>query len=183
MEPDQHQGASSQSLQNGSRVRFAEEDPGLEAVHSQSALRAREKAAVETAPEVYWADDRSDGANLSQYTFYREGTPTPPDFEEGHKGELGYGAGAGAVAEGSTSRMGDFPPPNQHGQGGEDWSSTGSSQMVCGIRKTAFWTIIGLLILFFIALALGVGLGVGLHTTRIEAPPPTPSSTSRSVKV
>jgi len=180
MEPAQHQGSSSQSLQNGSRVRFAEEEPGPEAVPSQSTLRAHEKAPVETAPEVYWADDRSDGANLSQYTFYREGTPTPPDYEEGHKRELGYGAGA--VAGGSKSRMGDFPP-DQHGHGGEDWSSTSSGQVVCGVRKSAFWTIIGLLILFFIALALGVGLGVGLNSSRTEAPPPTPSSTSRSVKV
>lgn len=186
MESRQDHGSSSQSsLPNNSRVRFAEEDPGLEAVHPQQPTpKVREEippgVAVEssTAPEVYWADDRENDANLSQYTFYRE--PTPPPYEDRHKKEYGYSA---SVTGGRASRLedgrGSFPPEG-YAREGDDWSSTSSAGVVCGIRKRAFWTIIAVIILFFIALALGVGLGVGL--TKGNAPP-SPSTTSRFVPV
>ncbi|KAK4218906.1 hypothetical protein QBC37DRAFT_164662 [Rhypophila decipiens] len=182
MESRQHQGSSSQSLpNNNSRVRFAEEDPGLEAVQSQQPiLKSREDippgavvAQSSSAPEVYWADDRENEANLSQYTFLREPTPPPPDYDERHRKEYGYAA---AVSGGRASRMEDGRayPADGHG---DDWSSTSSTRVVCGIRKRAFWIIIAVVVLFFIALALGVGLGVGL--TKGNAPP-TPTSTSSS---
>ncbi|KAK3330709.1 hypothetical protein B0H66DRAFT_72746 [Apodospora peruviana] len=203
----QQQGSSSQPslpANNNSRVRFAEEEqqPGPEAIVQPTPhLRLREKAsspaaAVEsTAPEVYWApddDDRTnDDRNLSKYTFYREGTPTPPEYDEGHhrKEALGYGGATGGF-DSSGNGSGDmgggaqsyFPPFNPTGppRGADDEWSTASSDDpgMCGIRKSAFWTIIGVIVLFLIALALGVGLGVGL--ARTGAPPQSASSSSNS---
>ncbi|KAM7184051.1 hypothetical protein V8F20_012375 [Naviculisporaceae sp. PSN 640] len=182
MESRPPQGSSSQpSLANPSRVRFAEEDPGLEAVHPTPVHKIREEIPPgvvvdsSSAPEVYWADDRENDANLSQYTFYRE--PTPPPYDERHKKEYGYSA---SVTGGRASRMedgqGGFTPNGQR-PGEDDWSSTSSAGVVCGIRRRAFWVIIAMIILFFIALALGVGLGVGL--TKGNAPP-SPTTTSSS---
>lgn len=186
MESRQLQGSSSQqSLPNPSRVRFAEEDPGLEAVHPTPVHhKVREEippgvvAESSSAPEVYWADDRENDANLSQYTFYRE--PTPPPYDERHKKEYGYSA---SVSGGCASRMedgrGGFTP---NGQGPEEdgCSSTSSVGVICGVRRRAFWVIVVVMIIFCIALALGVGLGLGLAKGNA---PPTPSTTSRFAPV
>lgn len=157
----------------GSRVRFAEEEPGLEVYPPDKKTKAGPSAA-DNAPEVYWADDDINDANASQYTFYREGTPTPPEYEEQEKGGYGFGAsGAGLAASGTgaaaaagaatSSRGGNYvnihfdPPPGS--AGAEDG---GSDKPRRGWRKRR-WVALALLLLFVILpITLGVGLGVGL---------------------
>ncbi|KAK4135828.1 hypothetical protein BT67DRAFT_355499, partial [Trichocladium antarcticum] len=56
-------------------------------------------ASAGDAPDVYWDDreSRDPDANLAQYTFYREGTPTPPEHDSRDRGS-GHGRLAAPVA-------------------------------------------------------------------------------------
>lgn len=172
-----------QHQRQGSRVRFAEEEPGLEVYQPDKKTKAGPSAA-DNAPEVYWADDDINEANASQYTFYREGTPTPPEYEEHEKGGYGFGAsaaGSAAVGAGASTsnRGGNFvnihfdPPPGS--AGAEDG---GSGKPRRGWRKRR-WVALALALLFVILpITLGVGLGVGLKNRWSGSPAPAPASRS-----
>ncbi|KAK0656221.1 hypothetical protein B0T16DRAFT_31520 [Cercophora newfieldiana] len=173
------------SLQRqGSRVRFAEEEaePGLEVVEPTKGLDDGEKrragggaGAGSTAPEVYWADDNDpDGA---KYTFYREGTPTPPEYEDDHvpeKAAYGHGRGshgampilaAAAMARAATARAslpgngGASPTFESGGSGGAAESQDGDP---ASRRKYRLTVLIIALLLIALPISIGVGLGVGL---------------------
>ncbi|KAK5656427.1 hypothetical protein OQA88_4808 [Cercophora sp. LCS_1] len=184
----------------GSRVRFAEEEPGLEVY--QPDKKTKGGTAADNAPEVYWAEDDINDANASQYTFYREGTPTPPEYEE-HVNEKGGGYGFGASAAGvaaagagagagagsgagfgsaaATSRGGNFvnlhfdPPPGS--AGAED----GGSEKPRRSWRKRRWVVLALVLLFFILpITLGVGLGVGLKNRSAGSAPATSASSDAS---
>jgi len=105
-------------------------------------------ASTTTAPEVYWADDRENDANLSQYTFYREPTPTPPEGDEREKG-LGHG---GVIETGY----------HDHDEPSRQRRIWGFKRRIC--------LIIGAAIVLLI-IALGVGLGVGLSNKSSDGAP------------
>jgi len=169
----------------GSRVRFAEEEPGLEVYHPPSqparghnnqhqarfgAATPATTSAADTAPEVYWADDNDNDPNASKYTFYREGTPTPPEYDEQHEKGAGFAfgggaAGLGAAGAGSQGISDVFPA---HGNDGHSGGSTHGSQPdgdgVSPSKRRKFrWVIIVFVVLcVIIPVAVGTGLGLGL---------------------
>ncbi|KAK3941968.1 hypothetical protein QBC46DRAFT_87249 [Diplogelasinospora grovesii] len=212
------------------RLRFAEDELGLEEVSHHPSPQPvlpsieRKGAAVpvpigaaavpaavpaETeAPEVYWADDVTDAdANLeAQYTFYREGTPTPPESaSDREKAGEGASHGEGGVAAlGQSSVAAEFAgfgfgfdPPAAEGSnwsrgssgsgsggggggGGSNSNSNSSHGNICGLSKRAFWPLVAVLALLVVGLAVGVGVGISLSRKTSEAATtattPTPSS-------
>lgn len=178
-----HQNSSNIDDSPHHRVRFAEEVPELSQKkihHPVPVRRAAPSAKAEPAatPAVYW-DDRETDANFEQYTFYREGTPTPPE-DEGHEKVLGHGA---PVAEGSAASGGvggsdrDFNlGPRGNGEAG-NWSLGGSTDLSTVTRKRAFWGMVvaGVVVLIGIAVGVGVGLGVGLSKGQGGQPGEEPS--------
>lgn len=166
-------------------MRFAEgiPEPSQKKIHQPAPRRLRPSAAAAAAatPAVYW-DDRDNDANLEQYTFYREGTPTPPE-EETHEKALGHGGPPGPVAEGSAASGGvggsdrDFSlGPLANGEPG-NWSLADSSDISPTTKRRVFWAIIGagILLLIGIAVGVGVGLGVGLSRRQSGEPAEDPS--------
>ncbi|KAL2136459.1 hypothetical protein VTI74DRAFT_3478 [Chaetomium olivicolor] len=167
------------------RVRFAEGEPQASyRIYQPTARPEGQPAATSSAPyppSVYW-DDRDNASQLTAdnppagYTFYREGTPPPPD-DEGSEKRLGYGPGLAAhVGEGSTvgggtassDREFNFGPRSEggNGNGNWNWSVGGSDKTSPTAKKKLLWAIIvaGVLILIGVAVGVGVGLGVGLKS-------------------
>lgn len=177
------------SLQRqGSRVRFAEEEPepGLEVYHPQPVRKARgnippvvastaaasPEPATDKGPDVYWADDNENDPNASKYTFYREGTPTPPEYEE-HVEKGGFGGFAAATSShrpptppiATRGTPGIFPPFDP-GRENDGLSSDGSQyeEIPASKKRKYRWVIILLASLFIIVpIAVGTGVGVGLR--------------------
>lgn len=158
-----------------SRVRFAEEEEGGEAAKEEAGPRA---------PSVFWADDRTEDrdpdndANLSHYTFYREGTPTPPEYDEREKSPFGYGIAVGGpgseAVEAAQGDDGMFPPQEMVREDEDERSrSSGESQdSESGARKRHRWLVILVAALFVIVpVSVGVGLGVGLNKSTTVIPP------------
>ncbi|KAK3363233.1 hypothetical protein B0T25DRAFT_33064 [Lasiosphaeria hispida] len=180
----QRQGSTSQPPplnrnNSHSRVRFAEEEPGLEVYHPPAA-KPREKAPVENAPEVYWADDRENEANLSHYTFYREDTPTPPEFDDREKA-VGYGAATAVVADRAAAAggrgHGNF---SQFDTSGASSGSLGESQDgQPRINRKRLWVIVAIVLLCVTAIAVGVGVGVG-KTKRTSSDAPAAAAAAAS---
>ncbi|KAK4454717.1 hypothetical protein QBC34DRAFT_139557 [Podospora aff. communis PSN243] len=172
----------------GSRVRFAEEEeePGLEVLEAPKGLDGAEKGRASSAaragvgaasaPEVYWAPDGDDNdPESAKYTFYREGTPTPPEYEDDHVEKAGFGHARGshgavpvlaaaAIARAATARASlpdhGHASPTYNSGGGMEEGQDGEPQST---RKR--WALlIGIaLVLIAIPIAIGVGLGVGLR--------------------
>ncbi|KAK0628313.1 hypothetical protein B0T17DRAFT_552701, partial [Bombardia bombarda] len=164
--PDDHQGSSSSPLHSHSqepqRVRFAgegeegEDSARIEALRvqlqppplslPQHPSRAHPKsAAAEQPPSVYWEDERdNDSTNdpASQYTFYREGTPTLPDYEESRKRDYdrqGAATAAAAAAQHSFSGLENghsFPPFEQQAEE-SNWSTATTSSTSSLITTTS----------------------------------------------
>ena len=210
MDPAPHRGSPSQPQpttdnhihnnitdQNQHRVRFAEGEPqATYTVHQPTSRRGTSPAATASAaqPSVFWDErggpdrdiDRESDANLAGYTFYREGTPTPPDYESPEK-RMGYHA-HGPIAENSTIGGGtagsdrDFNlGPLHHQDDRANWSVADSNEMSPAARKRTRWVLIALGIFVLVGVAVGVGLGVGLSKGKgaVAAAVQTPS---RSVK-
>lgn len=125
--------------------------------HLQGSSSSQVRDQTGKAPEVYWADDdredergndTSDNAEDSQYTFFREGTPTPPEQNDEHE--------KGSYAA-SRSTVGGSLPPAEDSRG-----CIGRYQQRWGIRRGVLWAIIIAVIVLAIVLPLSVGLGVGL---------------------
>ena len=186
MEPQHHR--------QGSRVRFAEEEaePGLEVVDPGKDAEAGDKAAGKadaragTAPEVYWADEDNDPES-AKYTFYREGTPTPPEEEHRDYEKSGFGGGYGGQARGAVSVMAaaalaraataraSLPlPPNREMDGGSPpfvlGGSDGALSMMDGPdpepgpRRRTRWIVLTIIaLLVAIPIGVGVGLAFGLR--------------------
>ncbi|KAK3311048.1 uncharacterized protein B0T15DRAFT_60001 [Chaetomium strumarium] len=153
------------------RVRFAEGEPqASHKIHQPTARREGSSGATApaTQPAVFW-DDRDNDANVEEgFTFYREGTPTPPEYE-GH--EKGYGAGGAApVAEASTvggGTIGSERGFNLGTPGQREVSLADSNEMSPTAKKRMLWAIIAVGILMLVG--VGVGLGVGLTKGRSTA--------------
>jgi hypothetical protein len=137
---------------------------------------------------VYWDNkkhndsDRESDANLAGYTFYREGTPPPPDYEGPGK-RSGRGGPATVIGESSTVGGGTIRSDADYSIGplnplDTNWSQNDGNSIPPAKRKKVRWAIIaaGVLIIIAIAVGLGVGLGVGLpkqkgaHTDAVEQP-------------
>lgn len=200
MDPSPHRGApsrphhkhndsaNSSNDQNQHRVRFAEGEPqATYTIHQPTPRRERAAAAPSsstTQPAVYWDErgpdrdiDRDSDANLAGYTFYREGTPTPPDYETPEKrlGHHGHGGGfGGPIAENSTIGGGtigserDFNLGHHNDNG--NWSGNGSHGKPFSAKKRTLWISIAVGVLLLIGIAVGVGVGVSLNMSKGKAP-------------
>lgn len=182
MESSHNQQQHHHHQRQGSRVRFAEEEPGLEVYHPQpqparSHNQARFGAATpaatstaDTAPEVYWADDNDNDPNASKYTFYRESTPTPPEYDEQHEKGTGFAFGGGAAGLGTAGVAGQgiadvFPARGNGGPGsGSLRGSHSDDDGVSPSKRRKFRRVIILFVVLFVItpIAVGTGLGVGL---------------------
>jgi hypothetical protein len=212
MDPSPHRGAPSHPLsddndndstsnsndQNHHRVRFAEGEPQasyrIYQPSSRPSVVTASSAALPSAapPAVYWDgdDDRdSNRASLAGYTFYREGTPPPPEYENPEK-RLGYGGPPPVPgAEGSTAGGGtiasdrDFSqgPLNQGGH--SNWSVADSTDAFPARARRISWTIIAVGVLILIAVAVGVGVGLGVGLPKGEGPAVEATGPSRSVEL
>ena len=179
--------SSSQARDQTRGVRFTEEQPAHH-IHQPQPRRSSPRTSPThgKAPEVYWADDDreddrrntiiSNSAEDAQYTFFREGTPTPPEYNDEHEKGLaaGRGAAGGTVAgsyAASRSTVGGSLPPGEESRG-----CIGKYQQRWGLRRSVLWAIIIAAILLVIVLPLGVGLGVGLSkSSKSTAAKPDPS--------
>ncbi|EAQ89483.1 hypothetical protein CHGG_06102 [Chaetomium globosum CBS 148.51] len=200
MDPSTHQGSPSQpppgshdSNDNDHtqhRVRFAEGEPQASyTIHQPTPKREQHHAAASVAapPAVYWDNkkhndsDRESDANLAGYTFYREGTPPPPDYEGPGK-RLGRG-GPGTIGESSTVGGGTIRSNGDYSIGPlnpleTNWSQNDGNNPPPTKRRKVLWAIIAAAVLVIVAIAvgLGVGLGVGLpkqkgaHADAVEQP-------------
>lgn len=127
-----------------------------------------------------FAEDESDSA---QYTFYREGTPTPSDtsvdtrWERRGKrvsamvskrvGVVMSSVGFPAIERGDGGgRGGGISAAEQDGNGDEE---DGGKRRVCGIPMGMFWCLVIGVGMVVIGLAVGLGLGLGLKTGGGEA--------------
>ncbi len=173
--------SSNTSDLNHHRVRFAEGEPqATYTVHHQSTSRRTRPAAAAVQPPVYWDErdpdrdiDRDSDANLAGYTFYREGTPTPPDYEapEKRNGYHGHSHGAslgGPIGENSTIGGGtaesdrEFNLGPRHPGDAGNWSVADSNDMSPATRKRMLWVLVIVGIIILVGVGVGVGLGVGL---------------------
>ena len=179
------------------RVRFAEGEPQASyKIYQPTPKRQRPPAAASAAagPAVYWDNkgggkeaDRESDANRAGYTFYREGTPTPPDYEAPEKGRGGRGLAA-PVTEGSTAGGGTInsdrdllPAPLDRSEIG-NWSLADSNDMSPRTKKRVLWTIIAVGVFILIGIAVGVGVGLGVGLQKGEGPMAEPAGEpSRSV--
>ena len=158
---------------NHQRVRFAEEEepePSSSKLHQPTPTRPTPSAATSTgvAPDVYWDDreSRDPDANLAQYTFYREGTPTPPEHDSQDRG-LGHGGLAAPVAESSAGGGGGFgsgADAFNHSQGGTSLAE--SKKMAPATKKKMIRALIVVGVLIIVGIAVGVGAGFGVKLSR-----------------
>ncbi|KAH8883283.1 hypothetical protein GQ53DRAFT_752999 [Thozetella sp. PMI_491] len=155
------------------RLRFAEEqraswprswhsksdkgEKGEKSERSKKGDKKGEKSSKGAAPPVggvYWSEEGD--PNESQYTFYREGTPTPPEYnDEDRERALQYGRTPGGRGHGRGPSQGTIPsfdPPPLHPFGGR----------VCGMRKRLFWALVIIFGVILVAVGIGAGVGVGL---------------------
>lgn len=181
LQPRDHRGngTSSNNHDNSNpRVRFAEEDaePSRKVYQPTPRHQKLPAAASSATPAVYW-DDRDNDANLAQYTFYREGTPTPPELE-GERNDFGHGRPLDASVASSSAAGGGAAAGSEHeynngpvSLGGTSVSdSNGNPRMSPTKKKKIIRAIIviGVLIIIGIAVGVGVGLGVGLANRPAE---------------
>ncbi|KAK3388109.1 hypothetical protein B0T20DRAFT_365746 [Sordaria brevicollis] len=136
MDPSHLPGSSSSPTRDHTRgVRFAEGQPEHHIYQPQPRRPSprtspRNSPTHGKAPEVYWADDdrEDDRRNTimsvgeeSKYTFFREGTPTPPEYNDEHeKGLAAERAAAGSAAAGSYATRSTVPdslPPSEGSRG------------------------------------------------------------------
>ncbi|KAH7634682.1 hypothetical protein B0T09DRAFT_10021 [Sordaria sp. MPI-SDFR-AT-0083] len=187
--------SSSQARDQTRGVRFTEEQPTHHIYQPQPRRSSpRTSPTHGKAPDVYWADDDreddrrntiiSNNPDDAQYTFFREGTPTPPEYNDGHeKGLAAERAAAGGTVAGSyaasRSTVGGSLPPAEESRG-----CMGKYQQRWGLRRGVLWAILIAVILLVIVLPLGVGLGVGLSksskSTAIEPRPSSPEPSPNS---
>lgn len=143
----------------------ADEQPGLEVVPTGSLVGAPRASGTgrrraddrEPAPEVYWSDDNN--ANPSQYTFYRDPTPTPPEYSEREK---------------DGEARGTSPLPRRPGRSStvametalaiepREPRSSSKQETICGLRRWVFYCALAAVLFLVIGIALGVGVGVGV---------------------
>ena len=173
--------ASAQTKTGKQRLRFAEEQRAEppKSWKSKSIKSSSEKSNGDKRgsgpPDVYWSDDAD--TNASQYTFYREGTPTPGDYPEHDRRAYGRALGAMGLGHGrapSQVTMVSFDPPPMHPFGSR----------VCGMRKRLFWILVVIFGVIIITVGIGTGVGLGVRkastqsssndTSRFAAPFPAP---------
>jgi hypothetical protein len=100
------------------------------------------------APEVDWSDE----ADQSKYTFYRECTPTPPEYADDAEKRL-----RGSLAP-SGLGVADL---NEAESGSSSRQSAEGRTHVCGIRRFVFWWIVAIVAVILVAVAVGLGVGLG----------------------
>ncbi|KAK4096368.1 hypothetical protein N658DRAFT_436256 [Parathielavia hyrcaniae] len=216
MDPSPHRGAPSRPLPGDNndsindlvppRVRFAEGTPQAVSYKTYQSSSRPDSPSAATAssaalrpgpgprpapsqPAVYWDgdDDRDSDISPAGYTFYREGTPPPPEYEALEK-HRGYGGAVPpATTEGSTAGGGTIssdraftPAVLSQGQT-SNWSLATSNDGASPItKKRVLWVLIaaGVLIIIGVAVGVGVGLGLGLSRTQGSAAEPAVSSSS-----
>ncbi|KAK4170435.1 hypothetical protein QBC43DRAFT_6030 [Cladorrhinum sp. PSN259] len=181
-EPSNRQGSSSHLNPNtiginNQRVRFAEGKPEPDSTTLQPVPRVSRPSQPAAAPlppppgpAVYWDDrdvDResvaytANTAQLEQYTFYREPTPPPADYDVPEK-HPGRGIAAGGPIVGSSSLGGAGSDRNIPHNETSNWSLADSREGPSKGKKRLFWIILAIGILMIIGVAVGVGVGVSM---------------------
>lgn len=137
---------------------LVEEQPGLEVYHPPAATGDNGA----NAPEVYYSED----INPSQYTFYREGTPPPPDDGREKTFSGAWGAATPSMPDSSAA----YPQSDDQGV---------KSERVCGIQRRLLWVVIPVIFFLILAIAIGIGVGVGVgrHVSDSHANTSTRSAT------
>lgn len=170
---------SSQQVGDQTRVRFTQEQPKHHMDRSQPKPSSRNSPTRGKVPEVYWADDDQEdergNAEDSQYTFFREGSPTPPEYEKGLAAERAAAGGSvtGSYAASRSTVGGSLPPAEEYR------GCLGKYQQRWGIRRGVLWAIIIAVMLLVIVLPLSVGLGVGLSRSSKSSSSSTAPGPSR----
>lgn len=190
------------------RVRFAEGGDSSQGpkVYQPTPRRASSAAvsavASSAALPVYWDDkgtgregDQGSDANLAGYTFYRERTPTPPEYEGSEKRHHGGGRGSlvppgsgietstvggGTIRSHDTSTAGgDYSMRRLHLTDGASWGHPDNNNRTPLKKTRRFWVVVVIGILMLIGIGLGVGLALGLpknhEATADAAGPPARS--------
>ncbi|KAH8907630.1 hypothetical protein BR93DRAFT_911621 [Coniochaeta sp. PMI_546] len=157
-------------------VPLAEEQPGLEVYHpptSTSDVRVGRSRIRRPGPAPsFWSKEVAD--NPSQYTFYREPTPTPPEYREREK-EDGYVGSPLPRRPGRSSTIAletamTIPPPDPR-------RKSSRHEPICGLKRRMFVFAVAAVALLVLGIAVGVGVGVGVGKKSIQDPkPPTTSS-------
>jgi hypothetical protein len=108
--------------------------------------------------------------NPSQFTFYRDPTPTPPEYRAREKEEGYIGAGAVPRRPGRSSTIAletalTIPPPDPNRRAARQGT-------VCGLTRRLFWIIVVIAVLLIVGIAVGAGVGVGASKKAIKDPAP-----------
>lgn len=157
--------------QNDQQMRRAEEDPEPSKLHQPTPRYPRpavSAASAGDAPDVYWDDreSRDPDADLAQYTFYREGTPTPPEHDSRDRG-FGHGRLAAPVAGNPAAGGAGFGGDHAFGAHRPGETSVGDKKgMAPATRKKIIRAVIILGVLLVIGVAVGVGAGLGVGRSK-----------------
>lgn len=177
--PSSHRSPPHQRQQQQRQVNLTESYPGGDhqrpSAPPPAAARARDHASRDRAasPEVYWSEARNQSPSQSQFTFYREGTPTPPEYagdEEEEVGgrrdrgsgggrRLGSGAGDPSSATAAGAAAAEAAAAYETARSIEPKEPRPPKRKVCGLSRRAFWLVV---VLVLLAVAVGVGVGVGI---------------------
>ncbi|KAB5546952.1 hypothetical protein GE09DRAFT_1223979 [Coniochaeta sp. 2T2.1] len=159
---------------------LAEEQPGLEVYEpptTTSNVRVgRTRTRRSGIAPSFWSKEATD--NPSQFTFYRDPTPTPPEYREREKDDGYVGSplprrpGRSSTIALETART--IPPPDPR-------SKSTRHGPICGLTRRMFFIAVTIFVVLIVGIAVGVGVGVGLNHVgkhSIQNPPPAGSNSS-----
>lgn len=146
----------------------SEDQPGLEVVDRPPTRGGRrdppppqqKSVARSIASKSFWS--AYSNRDPSEYTFYREPTPTPDEYPEGEKSGDGIfppvarRPGRSSTIALETARAIE-PPPRRPRQ-----------DVICGLRKRTFICALVAVVVLVVGTALGVGIGVGVGAKNRE---------------
>lgn len=158
---------------------LAEEQPGLEVYYPQSSSAPPAAASPDArvgrtrtrvAPS-FWSKEVAD--NPSQFTFYRDPTPTPPEKREREKAGDYVGSplpqrpGRSSTVALETALT--IPPPDTRRR-------PPRNDTICGLGRRMFFLAVAAVVLLVLGIAVGVGVGVGAGKKSIQSSQPAAAS-------
>lgn len=159
---------------------LAEEQPGLEVYYPQSSSPPPAAASPDVrvgrtrtrvAPS-FWSKEVAD--NPSQFTFYRDPTPTPPEKREREKAGDYVGSPLPTQRPGRSSTVAletalTIPPPDTRRR-------PPRNDTICGLGRSMFFLAVAAVVLLVLGIAVGVGVGVGAGKKSIQSSQPAAAS-------
>jgi hypothetical protein len=105
--------------------------------------------------------------NPSQYTWYRDPSPTPPEYREREKDE-GYVGIPLPRRPGRSSTIAletalTIPPPDPKRR-------PNINDTICGLRRRMFFIAVAAVVILVLGVAVGVGVGVGIGNKSMQDP-------------